>query len=117
MHKLNDEIHHCDTCNFYPCSTQEEVISPLCSECPIPCCYHQLIPLAPCEEEHFVKDKYGGLKCVEGDCHYLTPKGCSIFEIRPIICRIASCGFIRRGYIPPGYKRWESIRSDNLKFP
>ncbi len=100
MHKLDDIIHHCDTCDIYPCSSQEEVVSPLCAKCPIGCCHHQLIVLAPCEEEYLERSKYGGLKCEDGDCYYLTSEGCSIFEIRPIICRIASCSFIRKGYIP-----------------
>jgi hypothetical protein len=100
MHKLNDGIHHCDTCDIYPCTSQPEVVSPICAKCPLGCCHHQLITLMPCEEDHYEKGWTGGLKCEDGNCHYLTPTGCSVFETRPIVCRIASCGFVRRGYIP-----------------
>ena len=99
MHKLNDRIHHCDTCDIYPCTKREEVISPVCSNCPTSCCKHELIVLMPCEEDHFEKGMYGGLKSENGWCHYHTSTGCSVFETRPIICRISECESVRKGYI------------------
>lgn len=110
MRKLKDEIHHCDDCDIYPCSTQEIVLkSNICRLCPISCCRYVLVVLAPCEEM-ILENKNGALKMKEnGWCYYYNEqkRECIIYEIRPVICRIASCRFIREGKIPKELERKE----------
>lgn len=98
MQKLNDSIHKCESCKYFPCSLQEAVESNICDECISKCCRGVIIPLAPCEQDVFIR-----LKNINDRwCPYyiITDKKCSIYEIRPITCRIASCRFIREGKMP-----------------
>ena len=102
MKLLNDEIHKCAKCEIFPCSIQDEVVSNLCKDCPIVCCRSQLITLLPCEINHFENGEIPNtLKMKEdGWCFYYDNKiGCKVHLNKPIICRISSCGFIRRGKI------------------
>lgn len=103
MEMLKDEIHHCEKCDVFPCSMQDIVSrGDICGDCPIHCCQSVIIPLAPCEESK-LEIEYG---CVlkmgdNGWCWYYDKgKGCAIYEKRPVMCRVASCRFIREGKIP-----------------
>lgn len=115
MDKLKDEIHNCDKCDLYPCSSQEEVSKgDICKDCPTPCCRSVIVVLPPCERVVLKQDEYGGLKMKDdGWCHYFDREKriCSIYEKRPIMCRVASCRFIREGKIPDEIKiiknRWK----------
>lgn len=108
MHKLKDEIHNCDGCDIYPCSSQEEVSKiDICGECPVPCCHAVLVALLPCEEGKLANGLYGALKMNDdGWCCYFDKNNgvCTIYEKRPIACRVASCRFIREGKIPDEIK-------------
>lgn len=107
MEKLDDGIHHCDGCELFPCSTQEEVSrTDICGECPVPCCRMVLVALVPCEENKYENKDIGSLKMGDdGWCRYFKDGiGCTIYNIRPIICRIASCRFVREGKIPKEVK-------------
>ena len=107
MRILKDDIHDCEKCELYPCSLQDEVSKThICDKCPIICCRYQLIIVAPCEIGKLEVDDIGGLKMTDdGWCYYYSKKeGCSIYDKRPVICRIASCRFIRRGGIPDVFK-------------
>ena len=58
MHKLNDGVHNCKTCNLFPCTSQPEVNeNEICKSCPIPsrCCNSPLLPIMPCEEQLNIK--------------------------------------------------------------
>lgn len=104
MNKLKDDIHDCGKCSIFPCSTQEEVLrNDICIDCPVKCCHAPLLPMVKCEKKILGGGKFGGIKLKDnGWCHYyneITGK-CTIYEKRPIGCRIASCGFIRRGEVP-----------------
>ncbi len=116
MEKLNDIIHKCDDCEYYPCSTQDIVSKgDICKDCPVICCREVLVLLASCEENIFEKGKYGELKMKEnGWCYYYNEdtKMCEIYEIRPITCRIASCRFIREGKIPDEVKKLKLLKSE-----
>ncbi len=106
MDKLNDEIHRCNECSVFPCTEQEFVESSVCNQCPSHCCRAVVIPLLPCEKTRFYKlrcktaEDYNRLN--EDWCPYYNQdkKGCLVYNIRPIVCRIASCRFIREGRIP-----------------
>ncbi len=38
MEKIDDGIHHCEGCKFYPCTIQEIVErKDICGKCPVPC--------------------------------------------------------------------------------
>lgn len=103
MEKLNDDIHRCEGCEHFPCSSQEEVSRvDICKECISHCCRAVLVALVPCEEHKFERGDIGSLKMGDdGWCYYYrTGIGCSIYDIRPITCRIASCRFIREGKYP-----------------
>lgn len=103
MEKLNDGIHHCDGCELFPCSAQEEVsIIDICGACPVPCCRMVLVPLVPCEDRSYENRDVGSLKMGnDGWCQYFKEEiGCTIYNVRPIACRVASCRFIREGKIP-----------------
>lgn len=104
MKRLKDEMHDCYKCNLYPCSLQKEVSKgDICKDCPIPCCRDVLMPLMPCEKEKLERGKLGGIKMKDnGWCHYFDKikRGCTIYEKRPIGCRIHSCRFITEGKVP-----------------
>lgn len=120
MDKLNDGIHNCHECEIYPCSFQEEVSrSDICVNCPAPCCRSVIVPLAPCEKGKIDVDKFGALKMNDdGWCSYYNYNiGCTIYEKRPIICRIASCRFIREGKMPNELKiiKFNRERNNNCE--
>lgn len=103
MDKLKDEIHNCEECDLYPCSFQEDVSKEdICKDCPIPCCRAALVALLPCEEGKLEKGKFGSLKMNDDKwcCYYNPNIGCTIYEKRPVGCRVASCRFIREGKVP-----------------
>lgn len=104
MNRLKDDIHNCYECDLYPCSTQDEVAEGgICKECPVHCCRYVLVALPPCEEEKLERGKFGGLKMNDDGWCYLFDKNngmCTVYEKRPITCRVASCRFIREGKIP-----------------
>ena len=59
------------------------------------CHQNILIPLSPSEAERFILDQSWKKKGMiflarkqSGECWYLTPEGCSIWEQRPKACRI-----------------------------
>lgn len=107
MEKLKDEIHHCDNCDIFPCSSQEIVSkSDICKDCPVHCCMEVIVPLAPCEELKLETNGGLGLKMMDnGWCFYHDDdKGCTIYEKRPVMCRVASCRFVREGKIPEEIK-------------
>lgn len=119
MEKLKDDIHHCDNCDIFPCSSQEIVSkSDICNDCPSRCCNEVIVPLAPCEELKLGAGKGLGLKMRDnGWCwYYDKDKGCTIYDIRPVMCRIATCRFIREGKIPEEIKMINEKRErDNKK--
>ena len=120
MDKLKDEIHNCDECAIYPCSFQEEVSrGEICRDCPVSCCRGVVVPLAPCEEGKIEIDEFGALKMNDdGWCRYYNHNiGCTIYEKRPITCRIASCRFIREGKMPNELKiiKFNRERSNNCE--
>mgnify|MGYP003394287999 CR=1 FL=1 len=104
MNKLEDEMHHCNECDLYPCSLQEEVSkNDICKDCPTPCCRGVLVALLPCEEEKLENGSFGALKMNDdGWCYYFDIKNgiCTIYEKRPITCRVTTCRFIIEGNIP-----------------
>lgn len=108
MEKLKDDIHDCYRCDLYPCSTQDEVSKgDICKDCPVPCCRSVLVALLPCEEEKLEKGYLGSLKMEDnGWCHYydVDSEICTIYDKRPIVCRVASCRFIREGKMPDKLK-------------
>lgn len=107
MDILKDKIHHCDTCDKFPCSFQDDISkNDICKECPVPCCRCVVVPILPCEEGKYEAGKFGGLKMnTDGWCHYYGHNiGCTIYDIRPVTCRIASCRFIREGKMPDELK-------------
>lgn len=107
MLKLKDGIHNCDECDLYPCSFQEEVSRiDICGECPVPCCGMVLVALVPCEEKKYENRDIGSLKMGDdGWCLYFKEGiGCTIYNVRPITCRIASCRFTREGKMPDEVK-------------
>lgn len=100
-----DGIHDCKNCGFNPCSLQP-IVENNCEGCPIPtrCCHAPIIPLLPCERGHYEEGplgiklvKYKGIEY----CYAFDPVllRCTIYDTRPLACRIASCGFIRRKQI------------------
>lgn len=103
MKMLKDEIHNCNDCNIYPCSLQEDVSDKdVCKNCPTVCCRDVLVVVLPCESGKLEEGKLGLLKMNDdGWCYYFDhdTRGCSIYEKRPIACRVASCRFIREGKV------------------
>lgn len=108
MHKLKDDIHNCYECGIYPCSFQGEVSVDICRNCPVPCCHAVLVALVPCEEGKFESGSSSGVLKMNDDgwCYYFDKNNgnCTIYENRPIACRVASCRFIREGKIPDKIK-------------
>lgn len=118
MHKLKDGIHNCEGCNVYPCSFQEEVSVGICKDCPVPCCRAVLVVLLPCEEGKYKNGPLGVLKMNDdGWCYYFDKNNrtCTIYKNRPIVCRIASCRFIREGKIPDEIKTINRGRSKRYR--
>lgn len=99
MVRLKDAIHHCDDCKLYPCTEQPVVESDICKQCPTTCCKAPLLPLMPCEAE--LKNPLSSEYCPYFN---VSTRECIIYDKRPIGCRIASCGFIRRGKIPKYFR-------------
>lgn len=116
MEKLKDAIHHCEECDIFPCSTQEEIERlDICGQCPVPCCYKVLVALTPCEDNMYKHKDVGALKMGDdGWCGYYDDNvGCTIYDIRPVICRVASCRFVREGKIPKELKDIEKRKRMN----
>lgn len=109
MKILKDEIHDCNSCNIYPCSLQEDISDKdVCKNCSAICCREALVVILPCENGKLKEGKLGLLKMNnDGWCYYFDhdTRRCSIYEKRPIACRVASCRFIREGNMPDVPKR------------
>lgn len=109
MNILKDEVHSCISCDIYPCSLQEVISNKdVCRDCPTPCCREVLVVILPCESGKLEEGKLGLLKMNDdGWCCYFDHKirGCSVYEKRPIACRVASCRFIREGKVPDVFKK------------
>jgi Fe-S-cluster containining protein len=115
MNKLKDEVHDCINCGIYPCSLQEDISdNDICKNCPTTCCREVLVVILPCESGKLKEGKLGLLKMNEdGWCYYFdhNTRSCSIYEKRPIACRVASCRFIREGKIPEMLKKLDLNKS------
>jgi Fe-S-cluster containining protein len=109
MNILKDEVHDCINCNIYPCSLQEDISdNDICKSCPTTCCREVLVVILPCESGKLKEGKLGLLKMNEdGWCYYFdhNTRRCSVYEKRPIACRVASCRFVREGKIPDVFKK------------
>lgn len=96
-----DDIHKCEECELNPCTSSEEV-EDSCEDCPTPgqCCLSPIIPILPCEEGHYElrDDGIHTLKTVGQYCYAFdtVTKRCTIYEKRPMACRIHECGFLLR---------------------
>lgn len=120
MEKLNDGVHNCEGCSLYPCSTSPSIEGgEICDGCRVNCCSPASVILLPCEVS---SGKYkiaftvkgtegvGGLLATKryGECYAHSEDGkCSIYPIRPIVCRVAMCrkiaeakGFEKVVFIP-----------------
>jgi Fe-S-cluster containining protein len=96
LKEINDGIHNCNGCEHYPCTLQP-LINNQCNGCPIPgrCC-HALIVIMPCEEGHYESGIFGLNTQPNGDCIYFIENKCSIYDKRPLACRIAGCAWTRK---------------------
>lgn len=97
MDKLKDAVHHCATCDIFPCSTQPIIKdSRACPTCPVKQhgCYSPLVVLLPCElKSRKIRATDGAIALSQdGWCYAFDTKTrrCRIEEIKPIACRVAS---------------------------
>ena len=100
MRILSDEIHDCINCNMYPCTLRDDISGgEFCKNCRTICCRNALIALFPCEIGKLKEGIQGFLKSNNDKwCYYFDNNGrnCSIYDKRPIICRIFFCNFMRK---------------------
>ena len=117
MNILKDEIHDCKNCDIYPCSLQEDISNKnVCKDCPTTCCKGVMVVILPCESGKLKEGKLGLLKMNDDEwCCYFdhNTRGCSIYEKRPIVCRVSSCRFIREGKVPDMFKK-SNLSSDTV---
>jgi Fe-S-cluster containining protein len=107
MELLNDGIHNCKECHIYKeyggtCSSQPTLTLEICKLCETRmCCRAPALPLMECEQ-NTILDKIEDGEYVEFDgiipfnidtkyCKHLDTKTkkCSVYNQRPIACRIA----------------------------
>lgn len=109
MNILKDEVHDCSNCDIYPCSLQEDISDKdVCKDCSGTCCKDIMIVVLPCESGKIKEGKLGLLKMNDdGWCCYFdhSTAMCSIYEKRPVACRVTSCRFIRDGKVPNSFKK------------
>ncbi len=108
MNILKDEIHDCSNCYIYPCSLQEDISDKdVCKDCFAECCKDIMVVILPCESGKFKEETLGLLKTGDdGWCYYFdhSTRRCSVYEKRPVACRVSSCRFIREGKVPNSFK-------------
>jgi Fe-S-cluster containining protein len=116
MKILKDEIHDCINCENYPCSLKEDISNKdVCKDCISTCCQDAIIVILPCEQGVFKEGTLGLLKMNDdGWCYYFDHENrrCSIYEKRPVACRVSSCSFIREGKVPDRFKKL-GLNADN----
>lgn len=79
-------------------TTTKTAIVSFCQQCPNSCCKNQPgVELTEHEQTYLFHNK-GWLEInLEGHCYYLEKDGCSIYEVRPSVCREYSCKDIESG--------------------
>jgi len=112
MDKLNDEIHKCETCEDFPCTTKlfpfifsgedSFIKSDICKTCIGHCCKGVVLILMPCEVDRLSKlkcrtrDEYDRLKSDWCPYYDKVKHCCGVEAIKPVICRVATCRLIKK---------------------
>lgn len=91
----------------------------VCGGCTL-CCKRSIVALIPDLDEPastYETDKIASVHVLKhkenGDCIYLGPGGCTIYERRPAVCREFDCRGLARRY---SMKQWKIIAKTNPNF-
>jgi len=101
LKEIKDHIHHCTSCTHFPC-TEQPLVDDACEGCPIPirCCMMPVVALMPCERGFIeANERFESATCIQwkksGECYAYQDGKCTIYDKRPVVCRIAQCAWTR----------------------